>query len=460
MPTKTRNKGFWNFVNNFEGDKVTWMIALLLIMISILAISSSTPLLALKEGSTRIMIIREHLIVASIGILIIIGIYNIRRIWFFRFFSQFGYVFSLFLLAYLALHIELPFFKAAKLNNAYRVINIYISDSRNIQIHVFEIVKIVMIMYLAWAVDTYNKDDFKIANLLAKTKRLAFMGKDFWKKAIYIYIPIISVCVLIIGGSMSSALFIGMVMVITILVGGIKVKELIPFVFIVGILLAGCVGIHYISDGKYFTHIGTAVNRIGNNPEKELKAAVGTKDFQKALDKYKQPISAKIAVSEGGIIGKGPGKSTQRYIVPIMFEDYMFAFIIEEYGIFGAIIVLILYGSLLARGSIIIRNCGGIFAKTAIAGLVLLISGQALLHMMINVDLGPLTGQTLPMISYGKNSFIMFSLAFGIILSISRMAKKKIEQEAIELRKKEKEAEELRASMEELRELEEMDLNN
>ena len=138
----------------------------------------------------------------------------------------------------------------------------------------------------------------------------------------------------------------------------------------------------------------------------------------------------------------------------------MFAFIIEEYGIFGAIIVLILYGSLLARGSIIIRNCGGIFAKTAIAGLVLLISGQALLHMMINVDLGPLTGQTLPMISYGKNSFIMFSLAFGIILSISRMAKKKIEREAIELRKKEKEAEELRASMEELRELEEMDLNN
>ena len=259
---------------------------------------------------------------------------------------------------------------------------------------------------------------------------------------------------------MSSALFIGMVMVITILIGGIKVKELIPFVFIVGIILAGCVGIHYISDGKYFTHIGTAVNRIGNNPEKELKAAVGTKDFQKALDKYKQPISAKIAVSEGGIIGKGPGKSTQRYIVPIMFEDYMFAFIIEEYGIFGAIIVLILYGSLLARGSIIIRNCGGIFAKTAIAGLVLLISGQALLHMMINVDLGPLTGQTLPMISYGKNSFIMFSLAFGIILSISRMAKKKIEQEAIELRKKEKEAEELRASMEELRELEEMDLNN
>ena len=115
--------------------------------------------------------------------------------------------------------------------------------------------------------------------------------------------------------------------------------------------------------------------------------------------------------------------------MPIMFEDYMFSFIVEEYGLFGALLVIILYGSLLARGTILVRNSSNTFTKTAIAGLVVMISGQALMHMFINVDLGPLTGQTLPMISHGKASFIAFSMAFGIILAVSRMVKKKMDKE-------------------------------
>ncbi len=153
-------------------------------------------------------------------------------------------------------------------------------------------------------------------------------------------------------------------------------------------------------------------------------------EFQEALDNVKQPISAKIAIHEGGLFGKGPGRSTQRYVVPIMFEDYMFSFVVEEYGLLGGIFVIILYISLLARGSIIVRNCDNHFAKTAVAGLVLLITGQAMMHIAVNCDIGPLTGQTLPMISHGNSSFIMFSLAFGIILSISKMAKRKIDREA------------------------------
>lgn len=452
MPVAKKHNGIRDFVNGFEGDKITWMIVLLLMMISILAISSSTPLLALMTNSTRTAIIREQLFVVSFGLLIIIGLYNIRKIGIFRILSQFGYAISLLLLCCLMFHIKLPFFEAHKINNAWRVISVF-----GKQIHVFEVVKILMIMYLAWAVDAYKRDDFKIANMLANTERYAFMGKDFWKKAVYIYFPIVSVCILMIGGSMSSALFIGMAMAVTILVGGIKIKELVPFVLVVGVLLACCIGIHYISGGKYFTHIGTAIGRLGNNPERELKEAVGTENFRKVLDGCRQPISAKIAVSEGGLIGKGPGKSTQRYIVPIMFEDYMFAFIIEEYGILGALAVLILYGSLLARGSIIVKNCGGVFAKTAIAGLVILISGQALLHMMINVDLGPLTGQTLPMISHGSSSFIMFSIAFGIILSISRMAKEKIERETMDARPIVETEDDIRDRMNDLRTLEDID---
>jgi cell division protein FtsW len=239
-------------------------------------------------------------------------------------------------------------------------------------------------------------------------------------------------------GSLSSTIFIGGIMFITILIGGISVKELIlPGVIAVGLLL-GCIGINSICIKKDiktpFPHLASAMARLssdstGKRLETIRTAPQNTTEFQDALDKLKQPVSAKIAIHEGGLIGKGPGRSTQRHVVPIMFEDYMFSFIIEEYGILGAIVVIFLYISLLARGSMIVRNCDNLFAKTAVAGLVLLITGQAMMHMFINVGIGPLTGQTLPMVSHGNSSFIMFSIAFGIILSISRSAKRKMDKE-------------------------------
>jgi cell division protein FtsW len=92
----------------------------------------------------------------------------------------------------------------------------------------------------------------------------------------------------------------------------------------------------------------------------------------------------------------------------------------------GGIIILILYISLLARSSIIARMCENEFEKYAIGGLAVLISGQAFMHILVNVDIGPMTGQTLPLISHGSSAFVVFCIAFGIILSISRLAKKKI----------------------------------
>ena len=108
----------------------------------------------------------------------------------------------------------------------------------------------------------------------------------------------------------------------------------------------------------------------------------------------------------------------------------MYSFIIEEYGLWGALIVIFLYVSLMARGSIIVRNCGkDMYAKLTVAGLCLLITGQAFLHMFVNADIGPMTGQTLPLISHGNSAFLCFSLAFGIILSFSRIAQRRIEKE-------------------------------
>ena len=456
MASKKGKKNFWNLIDNFEGDKVIWMIVLILIMISILAVSSSTPLLAIMQNSSRAEIIKDQLMIAGFGLIVIILIYNIKSIWIFRELSQLGFIISFILLMLLFVGINLPFMKAASINGAVRALQI-----GGFQLHVFEFVKILMVMYLAWAVNTYENDKFMIANLLGKTDTFKFLNKDIWKKIIYIYVPILIVCVLLMNGSMSSMLFIGFIMGVTILIGGIKVKELIPVGIIAAIVLAGCVGIAKVSDGKYFNRIYTAAGRLAlfsEDPEEELlKIPRNTKEFYDELDKVRQPISAKVAVSEGGLFGKGPGRSTQRYIVPVMFEDYMFSFIVEEYGILGAIVILILYCSLLARGSLVVRNCNNVFAKTAVAGLVILISGQAFMHMLINVDLGPMTGQTLPMISHGKSAFLAFSIAFGIILSISRMAKTNIDKETKEAKPLLEASDEVKASLEDLESMDDIE---
>ena len=107
----------------------------------------------------------------------------------------------------------------------------------------------------------------------------------------------------------------------------------------------------------------------------------------------------------------------------------MFSFIVEEYGLWGALIIIILFASLLARGALLAKNCDNYFAKVVLAGLVLMISLQAFMHMAINVHLVPQTGQTLPLISHGASSFLAFSIAFGIILSISRMIHVKVQKQ-------------------------------
>ena len=144
--------------------------------------------------------------------------------------------------------------------------------------------------------------------------------------------------------------------------------------------------------------------------------------YYNMLDDIRQPESAKVAVHEGKLLGKGIGNSTQKYKVDNIYGDYMFSFLIEEYGLIGGIFVIFLYVSLLARSSIIASTCENDFEKFAIGGLAVLISGQAFLHILVNVDIGPMTGQTLPLISHGSSAFLIFCIAFGIILSISRQA--------------------------------------
>ncbi len=397
---------------------MVWIIVLMLFLCSIVCMFSSTSRL-LKDDMSRVDLLSEQLITVLLGLALVVIIYNIRNIKAFRIASSLGLLVSFVFLFLLDIRINTPFIRAIETNNAYRILSV-----NGFQIHVFEIVKVAMVMYLAWAVDAIrNVCRLMPGNNLSQN----------WKKIIYLYVPFIVILVMIIPGSNSSALFIGGIMYIVILLGGGNVKDLL-LLALCGIATIGiCLGIYHISDGKVLGRIGTGISRVFESTDWEKQfdeSKKGSLAYVEALDKLRQPYGARIAIKEGGLLGKGPGESTQKYKVPDYSEDYMFSFIIEEFGLWGALTIIILYLSLLARGSIIVRNCGNdIFAKVAVAGLCLLISGQAFLHIFVNVDIGPMTGQTLPLISHGTSAFICFCVAFGIILSLSRIAGRRIDRE-------------------------------
>ena len=452
---------FWNFIDNIEGDKVVWVIVFMLIIFSILAIFSSTSLL--REGTKdRMDFIKDHIVVVGIGLGFIAGLYNIKRIGIFRFCSQTFFIVSLIFLGLLNSHINIPgVIKAEYINHAWRTLRV-----AGFQIHVFEIVKVAMVLYLAWALHAFSEDQkalrkgkpgryFKFCNRFLKSENFRFISTPLFKRLVYMYIPILTVCGLVLPGSGSSAIFIGFILTAVLLIGGAPLKE-IGIAAATGIAaLIVIVSVYNATDGKVFhsfKRIATMTSRIEDTYEvdnlKNLRK--GSTAFFQELDKIKQPYSAKIAIHEGGLIGKGIGGSTQKYVVSNIYGDYMFSFIVEEYGLFGGILIILLYVSLLARGSLIARKCNNEYGKIAVGGLSILITAQAFMHMMVNVDIGPMTGQTLPLISHGSFAFVIFCMAFGVILSISRMAREEIkeEEEAAEpLYQRDEGADDIQASM-------------
>ena len=460
-----KKKGLWGLVDRIEGDKVVWIIVFMLIMISWLAIFSSTPLLALETGSDRLSIMKEQAFITALGLAFIWGIYKIQKIGIIRWFSKLGFLLSLGFLLILVFDLDLGFIKAESINQARRSLKIF-----GIQLHVYEVVKVAMVMYLSWAIhmckmDEEDKTKRKVFPLLYKLSRkphLAFLRSGLWKRMMYIYAPIGLTTMMVASGSNSSAMIIGGVMVALLIFGGIKLKEIATLMAVGAVGVGLILGIHMLkSDGSDTDNsrnrISTFLGRLTMNTDPAQLLELKGQKRQDMLDKISQPNAAKIAVHEGGILGKGPGGSTQKYVVPVMFGDYMFSFLLEEYGLWGGIIIIILYVSLLARGSWIARLCDSDFSQLAVCGLTLLITAQAFLHMFINVDLGPLTGQTLPLVSHGKGAFLSFCVAFGIILSISRMANKKIREEEEEAEPIIKKDDDIQANMDVLDQLDSME---
>ncbi len=430
--TRKKAFGFDNLIDWLEGDRIIWIIVFAIIMFSIVGMASSTSLLAKLNSASRFDYAIQQVYISFGGLVLIWLICKFGRVGILKFLSRLGFIGSALLLILLDSHFQgIPFLTPVETqpgSGTWRTIIMF-----GVPVMVYEVVKVAMVMYLAWALQTLKQKETQLADKLAAFGWLRFLSTEEGKVMFYVGAPMVIVFLLELAGSNSSAIFLGLVMGFTVIVGKMKFKYIFHLI-LAGVIALGLVfGMQKITGWKFLTRVTTAISRVSDfhgDPVKELhKHEPGTLAFQRILDSSKQVTSAKVAVSTGGLLGKGPGKSTQRYIVSVMYEDYMFSFIIEEYGLLGGMLILILYGTLLARGSIIVRNCDTVFARCTVAGLVALISCQALLHILVNVDLIPMTGQNLPMISHGNSSFLCFCIAFGVILSISRMAKKKIARE-------------------------------
>ena len=460
MTKKPRNKkSIWNLTEGFKGDKIILMVALLLMLISIIAVFSSTTLLA-NQGGDRVSIVRDQLVAVGIGLGVMAFCYFvIKKTGVYRFFSRFGFFLAAILLVILMFHIKNPVFDFPKKAVANRVLLFH-----GMQIHVFEIVKVVMVMYIAWAVSSFKEGRFTFFKKFAEQNpSFKFVGSDLFLEWFYIYIPMAATIGLVMMGSNSAALLIAGVLILMCILGGINFKHLLGFF---AVLIAGgalLVGILLATDkGRASTALSRITNKDEANLTKLYETTPGTPGFYEVMDKLKQPISAELAIKEGGVFGKFIGGSTQKYVTAAIYEDYMYSFIVEETGLLGALLIIMLYLSLLARGVMIVKDCGdNLFAKLSVAGLILMICSQAFLHMAVNVHLPlvPQTGQTLPMISHGSSAFIMFCLAFGIILSISRNVWVKMQKREADAAPIIEHNDEVQAGLDELEQFETFDDN-
>ena len=267
-----------------------------------------------------------------------------------------------------------------------------------------EIVKITLIMYIAKTIELYKLETFK---------------EFFWR----IVAPVGFVCIVILISSVSTAIVVGLISLLVLAVAGIKWSYLFKSVgiafaaFLLVILLHIAFGI--------FPRFDTALNRIkGFVATEEGVQELSPEEKQRKADKTFQADMAEIAISSGKIIGKGPGKSTQRYVLPHPYSDFIYSIIVEEYGLVGGVVILLFYLQLLYRCVLLVKNCTRKFSAVTVGGLGLMIVLQAFLHILVNVGIVPVTGHTLPLVSLGGTSFIIFSMAFGIILSVSRTIEK------------------------------------
>ena len=374
QPQPAAKRSFWKTI---QGDKGIWIIVLLLSLISLAAIYSSSSSLAFREGKTAFFFLLKQSFFVLFGLTVLYLCHRIPLGWY-RKLAFVGILISVALLI-------ITLIAGTTLNDGTRWLNIV-----GFSFQPAEIAKIALVLYLAKAIEAYELKSFK----------------EF---LIYILLPVSVICLLILWGSISTGVMLGGVAFMIMVVAGVSAKHLMKAV---GLVFAGIVIIVALAWWTpMFPRIETAINRITTFVDDDKGNSF-------------QADQAKIAIASAGFLGKGPGNSTQRYVLPHPYSDFIYATIVEEYGIIGGVAVLLLFLWFFYRTYLIMRFCTRSFSSLLAIGLGMLIVFQAILHIGVNVNILPVTGQTLPLVSLGGTSFVIMSAAFGMILAVSRTIEK------------------------------------
>ncbi|MCA0430694.1 MAG: FtsW/RodA/SpoVE family cell cycle protein [Bacteroidetes bacterium] len=370
-----------NVFNYLKGDKVVWAIMFLLSLLSILVVYSAVVTLAHKfqQGKSEFYLLKQFIFVC-IGFLVAYLVHKLKYTLFSRI-SQIGFLICIPLLIY-------TLAKGVSAGDASRWIEI---PGLKLTFQSSDLAKLVLIIYVA--------------------RIIALKGKSLntLKEVIkHLMIPISIICVLILPANFSTAAILFFNCLMLMFFGGINYKILLK---ILGIcLLAGTILISWI----WFSPSTFPSKRAFT-----WKARIENFSSGDTQSNY-QSEQAKIAIATGGVIGKGPGNSTQRAFLPQASSDFIYAIIIEEYGLFIGFGLLFLYMILLFRGIRILRENDKPFGGLMAIGLTFSLVFQALVNMAVAVNLFPVTGQPLPLISMGGTSMIFTMITLGIILSVSK----------------------------------------
>ncbi len=378
--------------NNIKGDRLIWAIVALLAIFSFLPVYSSSSNLAYtsSSGSTFSFFVK-HFMHLFLGFAIMYGVHRIP----YRYFKGL----SLVMLPVVLILLVLTMFQGTTIDGA--------NASRWIQIPIIGM--------------SFQTSTFAAVVLMVYVARYLskIQDRDITFKAtiLPLWMPVFLVLILILPANFSTAaIMFAMVMVLTF-IGGYPVRFLAVIVGIGVVVLA-----LFVLTAKAFpevmpNRIDTWMNRVENFSNGEDTEA----DYQ--IEK------AKIAIATGKYIGLGPGKSVQKNFLPQSSSDFIFAIIVEEYGLVGGLVILVVYCWMLFRIVIIAQKSDTVFGKLVVLGVGLPIVFQALINMAVAVELFPVTGQTLPLISSGGTSIWMTCLAFGMILSVSAKREELKEQE-------------------------------
>ena len=379
-----------------KGDKVIWAIVALLTMMSLLAVYSSTGTLAYKlSKSTESYLFKQFVFIAA-GLAIIYFAHLVN-------YTIYSRVAQILFIASIPLLIYTLFF-GTNLNDANRWIRLPII---NLTFQTSDLAKLALFMYLSRQISK------KQENI-----------KDFKKGFLPVIGPVLLICALIAPANLSTALLTGATSLILLFIGRASIKHLLLVVLIAAIPLSMLIGFAKL-------YYNEAEGKSDPLPSVLTKGRVETwiKRVQNFMYADKQEVSyqvqqAKIAIAKGSWMGLGPGNSQARNFLPHPYSDFVYAIIIEEYGLAGGALILLIYLLFLYRCIRIMKKCPYAFGAFLSLGLSFTLVIQAMANMAVNVNLFPVTGVTLPLVSMGGSSFLFTCLAIGIILSVARNVEK------------------------------------